>query len=54
MFSLLNLQNLFGLVVIVALCWAISENRRVFPWTLALGAVAVAPPNEVQPRDRRR
>lgn len=41
MFSLLNLQSLFGLVVIVALCWAISENRRVFPWKLALGAVAV-------------
>ena len=41
MFSLLNLQSLFGLVVIVALCWAISENRRAFPWRLAIGAVLV-------------
>ena len=41
MFSLLNLQSLLGLVVIVAVCWAISENRRAFPWRLALGAVAV-------------
>lgn len=41
MFSLLNLQSLFGLVVIVAVCWAMSENRKVFPWRLAIGAVAV-------------
>ena len=41
MFNLLNLQSLLGLVVVVALCWALSENRRAFPWTLALGAVAV-------------
>lgn len=41
MFSLLNLQSLFGLVVIVAVCWAISENRRAFPWKLAIGAVLV-------------
>lgn len=41
MFSLLNLQSLLGLVVIVAVCWAISENRRAFPWRLAIGAIAV-------------
>jgi CNT family concentrative nucleoside transporter len=41
MFSVLNLQSLLGLVVIVTACWALSENRRVFPWRLALGAVAV-------------
>ena len=41
MFSVLNLQSLLGLVVIVAACWGLSENRRAFPWTLALGAVAV-------------
>jgi len=41
MFTLLNLQSLFGLVVIIALCWAVSENRKVFPWRLAIGAVAV-------------
>jgi concentrative nucleoside transporter, CNT family len=39
MFNLLNLQSLFGLAVIVAVCWALSENRRAFPWKLALGAV---------------
>lgn len=41
MFSLLNLQSLLGLAVIIAACWAISENRRAFPWRLALGAVLV-------------
>lgn len=41
MFSLLNLQSLLGLLVIVAACWGLSENRRAFPWRLALGAVAV-------------
>ena len=41
MFSLLNLQSLFGLIVIIAACWGLSENRRAFPWKLALGAVAV-------------
>ena len=41
MFSVLNLQSLIGLAVIVAACWALSENRRAFPWKLALGAVAV-------------
>ena len=41
MFSLLNLQSLLGLVVVVVACWAISENRRAFPWRLTLGAVGV-------------
>ncbi len=41
MFSILNLQSLLGLAVIVAACWGLSENRRAFPWRLALGAVAV-------------
>ena len=41
MFSLLNLQSLLGLVVIVAACWGLSENRKVFPWRLTLGAIAV-------------
>jgi Nucleoside permease len=41
MFNLLNLQSLLGLVVVIAVCWALSENRRAFPWKLALGAVAV-------------
>jgi CNT family concentrative nucleoside transporter len=41
MFSLLNLQSLVGVVLVVAVCWAMSENRRAFPWRLTLGAVAV-------------
>jgi len=41
MFSLLNLQSLLGLVVIVAASWGLSENRRAFPWRLALGAIGV-------------
>ena len=41
MFSILNLQSLLGLLVVVAACWGLSENRRAFPWRLALGAVAV-------------
>jgi CNT family concentrative nucleoside transporter len=41
MFSVLNLQSLLGLAVIVCACWAISENRRRFPWRLMVGAIAV-------------
>jgi concentrative nucleoside transporter, CNT family len=41
MFSVLNLQSLLGLVVIVAACWGLSENKRRFPWKLAIGAIAV-------------
>lgn len=41
MFSVLNLQSLLGLLMIVAACWGLSENRRVFPWKLTLGAIAV-------------
>ena len=41
MFSLLNLQSLLGLLVIVAACWGLSENRRAFPWKLAIGAIVV-------------
>lgn len=41
MFSILNLQSLLGLLVVIAACWGLSENRKAFPWRLALGAVAV-------------
>ncbi len=41
MFSLLNLQSLLGLAAVIAVCWLMSENRRAFPWRLAVGAVAV-------------
>ncbi|MGI4817453.1 MULTISPECIES: NupC/NupG family nucleoside CNT transporter [unclassified Brevundimonas] len=39
MFNLLNLQSLLGLAAIVGLCWAVSENRKRFPWRLAIGAI---------------
>ncbi len=41
MFTLLNLQSLVGVALVLALAWAISEDRRRFPWKLALGALAV-------------
>lgn len=41
MFSLLNLQSLLGLAAVIAVCWLMSEDRRAFPWRLAIGAVAV-------------
>ena len=41
MFSLLNLQSLFGLLVIVAICWGLSEDKKLFPWRLTIGAIGV-------------
>jgi CNT family concentrative nucleoside transporter len=41
MFSLLNAQSLLGLVLIIGLAWAISEDRKRFPWKLTLGAIAL-------------
>jgi CNT family concentrative nucleoside transporter len=41
MFGLENAQSLVGVAFAIGLCWAISENRRLFPWKLAIGAVAV-------------
>jgi CNT family concentrative nucleoside transporter len=41
MFDLQNAQSLVGIAATLLICWAISEDRRRFPWKLALGAVAV-------------
>ncbi len=41
MFGLSNVQSLTGLGFTLAVCWALSEDRRRFPWKLALGAVAL-------------
>ncbi|OJU11227.1 MAG: Na+ dependent nucleoside transporter, partial [Caulobacterales bacterium 68-7] len=41
MFRLENAQSLIGLALTIAVCWAVSEDRKRFPWRLALGAVAV-------------
>ena len=34
-------QSLVGLFGVIALCWAVSENRRAFPWKLAAVALAI-------------
>ncbi|MAP93482.1 MAG: nucleoside transporter [Ponticaulis sp.] len=36
-----NARAILGLVVIVGIAWAISENRKAFPWKLVLGAVGL-------------
>ncbi|MDB5450028.1 MAG: sodium dependent nucleoside transporter [Phenylobacterium sp.] len=41
MFRLENAQSLVGVALTIALCWAMSEERRRFPWKLAIGAVIV-------------
>ncbi|HVM99821.1 MAG TPA: nucleoside transporter C-terminal domain-containing protein [Caulobacteraceae bacterium] len=41
MFGIENAQSLVGVVVTMAICWALSERRSAFPWKLALGALAV-------------
>lgn len=41
MFRPENAQSLLGLALILAVCWALSEDRSRFPWRLALGALAV-------------
>ena len=39
MFGLENARSLAGVAVIVGVCWLFSEQRRAFPWRLALGAI---------------
>ena len=36
-----NARALLGLVMIVGIAWGLSENRRLFPWKIVLGAVAL-------------
>jgi CNT family concentrative nucleoside transporter len=36
-----NARAILGAGLIIALCWAMSENRKTFPWRLALGAMTV-------------
>lgn len=36
-----NAQSLIGLVVVMAVCWLLSENKARFPWKLAIGALVV-------------
>lgn len=41
MFNALNLQSLLGLLVILIACWLASEDKKRFPFRLALGALIV-------------
>lgn len=36
-----NARALLGMALIFAIAWALSENRKAFPWKLVLGAVAI-------------
>ncbi|MBX7248143.1 MAG: NupC/NupG family nucleoside CNT transporter [Caulobacteraceae bacterium] len=36
-----NAQSGFGIVFVIAVCWALSEDKRRFPWRLTIGAVLV-------------
>lgn len=36
-----NARALIGLALIIAIAWGFSENRKAFPWKIALGAVAM-------------
>jgi CNT family concentrative nucleoside transporter len=40
MFAAENAQSVLGVVLILGVCWALSEARGRFPWHLAIGAVA--------------
>jgi concentrative nucleoside transporter, CNT family len=41
MFRPENAQSLVGLALVLIVCWAVSEERRRFPWRLAIGALFV-------------
>lgn len=36
-----HLQSALGICVIIALAWALSENRNVFPWRVVVGGLAL-------------
>jgi len=38
---LLHLQSAFGICVIVALAWALSEDRRAFPWRTVIAGLVL-------------
>ena len=39
MFGWENAQSLTGVALAMAVCWAASEDRRRFPWKLAIGSI---------------
>jgi len=42
MFRPENVQALAGLALTLGLCWLVSENRKRFPWVLAIAALTFA------------
>ena len=38
---LLHLQSALGICVIVAIAWALSEDRRAFPWRTVIAGLAL-------------
>ncbi|ESQ92336.1 NupC/NupG family nucleoside CNT transporter [Asticcacaulis benevestitus] len=40
-YGLENAQSLLGIVVILLICWGLSENKRRFPVFLAMGAIGL-------------
>ncbi len=38
---LLHLQSLLGILAIIGFAWAVSENRRAFPWRTVLAGLAL-------------
>ena len=36
-----NARALLGIALIIGIAWAVSENRKKFPWKIALGAVGI-------------
>ena len=36
-----NARALIGIALIIGIAWAVSENRKKFPWKIALGAVGI-------------
>ena len=41
MFTLDNLRSLGGVVFVFAIAWALSTDRRQFPWRIAAVALAI-------------
>lgn len=41
MFRMENAQALLGVVLVLGICWALSEQKRRFPWRTAVGALAI-------------
>ncbi|MBP7704518.1 MAG: NupC/NupG family nucleoside CNT transporter [Caulobacter sp.] len=41
MFRLENAQSLVGIALTLLVCWGLSEDRKRFPWRLAIGALVI-------------